>query len=925
MNKCNAAAIKESPNTEGGGGGAVIKQTPRDKKESSPKGKKEATPRDKKEAAPKAEKEAAPKVKKEAAPKAENNYQYLRLPINETIIEINNIDNKKIKILKLIDDAHDLLYQAENIVGQKALQIIMSVLFLKLLQPYISTLPEEGKIDLLNKEYYLEKYDDDEDLNELLSFFENFKNLTNKNLKTIRNNSESDAIKQMGEILKLHPITRMIYTEANFIKVREASTVQTLFNFIDNKVDFQEFIDNEDIIGEIYEHILTKYVKNDSKELGQYFTPRILMKLILTYKKDRICDIFSNVEGEINICDPCMGTGGWLVSGYNMLKDIYADKLTLAGGDVEPETFQYGIMNIILTLHKFPTDIQCNSSLTHVNNNKHHLILTNPPFNSKKKIKFSQIKENFENDAYTTANNISINNIFKLKRDDPPIQFLELDYYKLADNGMCIIVLPYGEFFFGSKFKQTRLHFLKTTAITDIILVPVNTFTHTGIKTCIVIFEKNDGGTQCINYSRISKNCSALTHITSVHIDDINSEPENSWYLQDYLIDGYVEELKTKINKFEWVEFGLVFDLERGHIQSSKVEEDENGDGIFINWSIHNNYKKISDCPLSGENIFMSIQMPNGKDGGYMVIKYHNGKCNYSDLMAKLNIKNEFLGRINLKFIFYFLMSIKNHIETIYEKGACQKSLDIKNLNRMQIPMPPLHIQTSLMTKLDSSEYKIKYMKLIVEQMYKDLNGFFGLTVEIENRKSETEWAEFGSVFDLERGQLQSSKAVEDEGGEGVFINLSKSGNFKKISNIKLDGENIFISNTSPIGLIQYYTGKCNYSDLLHLMVLKPEYLDRVNKKYMYYFLLSIKENIEEQYQKGACNQTLDIKNLNRMQIQIPSIVQQNKCIERITHMEEIIKRWKSDIVDMQSDGADKFLEYLEYECHCIDIDYTDA
>ena len=35
-------------------------------------------------------------------------------------------------------------------------------------------------------------------------------------------------------------------------------------------------------------------------------------------------------------------------------------------------------MNIILTLHRFPDDIQCNSSLTHVNTNKHNLITTNP-------------------------------------------------------------------------------------------------------------------------------------------------------------------------------------------------------------------------------------------------------------------------------------------------------------------------------------------------------------------------------------------------------------------------------------------------------------------------------------------------------------------------------------------------------------------
>ena len=62
---------------------------------------------------------------------------------------------------------------------------------------------------------------------------------------------DMDAIKQMGEILKRHPITKMIYTEANFIKVREASTIQTLINLILDKINFEDFENNEDAIGEI--------------------------------------------------------------------------------------------------------------------------------------------------------------------------------------------------------------------------------------------------------------------------------------------------------------------------------------------------------------------------------------------------------------------------------------------------------------------------------------------------------------------------------------------------------------------------------------------------------------------------------------------------------------------------------------------------
>jgi restriction endonuclease S subunit len=236
----------------------------------------------------------------------------------------------------------------------------------------------------------------------------------------------------------------------------------------------------------------------------------------------------------------------------------------------------------------------------------------------------------------------------------------------------------------------------------------------------------------------------------------------------------------------------------------------------------------------------------------------------------------------------------------------------------MKIPIPSLEIQNKLIKKLDSSNDKVKYMKLIVKSMKEDIKTFFELTIEIENRKSETEWIEFGKVFTLEKGKLQSSKIEEDEEGI-IFITGAKDENFKKVKKNDIsyiNGENLFIS---PNGNgdkrpIKYFVGECNYSDLMALMILNDKYINKINIKYIYYFLKSLQEHIEEHYQKGSCNQSLDIKNFNRMKIQIPSLIQQNKCIEKINEMEEIIKRWENDIDDIQNNGSNKFLEYLEVE-----------
>lgn len=629
-------------------------------------------------------------TKKKSNVKQEKNdidYSYLRLPDNSIIFHLKNKTNEKnIKsILKMIDKAHNMLFQAENIVGQKALHIIMSLLFLRLIQPFLSDKKEDGKIDLLNKKYYLDKYDDDENLDKILEYFKDLSLLTCQGLKTIRNDTNVDAIKQMGEILKRHPITKMIYNEANFIKIREATTIQTLINEVINKINFSDFKDNEDVVGEIYEHMLNKYVKNDSKELGQYFTPRQLMKLILSYKKDRIRELFSKVDkkNKISICDTCMGTAGWLVTGYNMFCEYFKGRLNISGGEVESETFQYSLMNIILTLHKFPDDIQCNSSLTHVNNNKHDLILTNPPFNSKKQIKFEQIEKNFNHDEYTVKNKININDIYELKKDDPPIQFLELDIYKLNDNGMCIIVLPYGEFFSSNSFIKTREHFMKSVNVTDIILVPGGIFTHTGIKTCMMIFEKNNKKTENINFLKINQDCNSIEKLTTVNIKDIKKEESISWYHADYLIDKLVVELSNEIENFEWIEFGDLFILEKGKLQSSKIDEIDSGKYRIISLSSENKFTNIIDTKylIDNENIFIATTSSGTCLGPYETkIKYYNGQCSFTNLLSRIIINNKYSSKLNLKYLYYYLTSIKKHIEHAYEKGTCNKSLDQKIL-----------------------------------------------------------------------------------------------------------------------------------------------------------------------------------------------------------------------------------------------------
>ena len=804
-------------------------------------------------------------------------YSYLRLADNSVLIELekedNNIKNKaKKNILNMIDKGHNLLYNSENIEGEDALNDIMNFLFIKSIQPIISNKEKEGKIDLLNKKYYEHLYDDKE-LIEILSYFEDLSNLSKKELSVIRNlNDDTDAIRQMGDILKNHPITKQIFTENNFIKAKKAPTIQTLLNDVIIPLDIKEIEENEDVIGEIYEYIINGYVKKGSK-LGQYFTPRKLMKLIFKYKERDIKKIIKKLDKKENIkfYDSCMGTGGWLVTGYNMLKEKYGDRILLSGGEVKSTTFQYGLMNLILTLIKFPHDVKCESSLTHINNNKHHIILTNPPFQTDKK--FNQIKENFKSDEYTKSNKIKLDDIYNLKDNSPPIQFLELNKYKLEENGLCLIILPYGELFFGSSNKEVRKYFMKETKITDIILFEGGTFTHTGIKTCALIFQNDKSGTKAINFIQANKECNTLTKIITVDIEDIEKEPNLSWYHRDYLKDEYIESLSTKMTNFEWFEFGKVFTLEKGKLQSSKVEEDENGI-TFLTGAKDENFKKVKKYNLSyvnGENIFIS---PNG-NGNKRPVKYYNGECNYSDLMALMILNEKYQNKINKKYIYYFLKSLQEHIEETYQKGACNLSLDIKNFNRMKIPIPTLEEQFKIIQNITILENDKKNLLIAIESNHNMRRMYMEAMIKNATNRGINKVMKLGKIIEhLSNGKRKSSEG--DNIGKYPLYYCSIN-NILYIDEFDFEGEAITMNITNGSGKCNLFHAKGKYSVAESTLHFKSKDEEFIKTNILFNYLLLIKDSISKIY-KGTQQMSINKDDLNnKIMVLVPPLEYQNK------------------------------------------------
>lgn len=774
----------------------------------------------------------------------------------DIVFEYNSNDQKdNKKLLSLIDKAHNILYNSENISGENALNDIMNFLFLKMLEPIISDKEEDGKIDIFNKKYYTDLYDN-KTLDSIFKYF-NINELCKCELKDLRDmNSSNDVIRQIGDILITHPITKMIYTENNFIKTKKATTIQNLLDVIKN-IDLNEFKDNEDIIGDIYEHFINGYAKKGSM-LGQFFTPRKLMKLILNYKKEHIEELINNSGDSFKIYDSCMGTGGWIISGYNMFK---SDKILLSGGEVEPRTFQFGLMNLISTLHKFPHDVQCESSLTHIDNKNHNLILTNPPF--KTSFPFKQLEINFKEDKY---NKMKIDDIYTLKNNNPLIQFLELNYYKLEKNGICIIVLPYGELFFGAKLKKSREHFMNKCNITDIILMPTSIFTHTDVKTCVLIFEKN-GKTKEIKFSESNQECTQIKLLKNVNISEIKTNKNLSWFGNDYI----KQEIIT-VDKH--IEIKTLDEVCKFCTKSKRLASYGKTEGIYPFITSSQEITKYCDEPDYKDDNYIII----GNGGNANIHYQHNFSCSSHCYVLK-----------GTKYIYYYLVNNINILEDGF-KGATIHNISIDYIKNIKIQIPSIEKQNKIIEQLDFIEKNIIDTQNLILQ-YNQLNEMF-LTLNIKNIETK----KLGDICkNIKAGKFNSSDCKET----GLYpFYTGKANNPEGFNNEYCFDDNNYLilikdggaGNKiygNQIGLGKVFKVKGKSSATTHQLALFPN--DDINNEYLYYYLTIIKNKIMDLAHYTTSLGCISKTNIENLDIPIPSIEIQNKIVEYCDHNNNLI------------------------------------
>ena len=233
-----------------------------------------------------------------------------------------------------------------------------------------------------------------------------------------------------------------------------------------------------DIKAAAYEGLLEKAAAEGKKGAGQYFTPRILIKAIVRCMKPD-----PRAASDFTVCDPAVGTGGFLVAGYEWLVEQTRGAFdrevvrrlkakTYFAEELVPRPRRLALMN--LYLHGIEPHIRLGDSIYEPPTaERFDVILTNPPFGTK------------------GANQAPDRDDFTVSTSNKQLNFLQHILTIMKPGGRAAVVLP-DNCLFADQAGEVMKIVAEDCDLHTVLRLPRGTFTpySQGVKANVIFFTK---------------------------------------------------------------------------------------------------------------------------------------------------------------------------------------------------------------------------------------------------------------------------------------------------------------------------------------------------------------------------------------------------------------------------------------------------
>jgi len=229
-------------------------------------------------------------------------------------------------------------------------------------------------------------------------------------------------------------------------------------------------------LGDLYEGLLEKNAAEKKSGAGQYFTPRPLI--------DAMVAVMRPQAGEL-VQDPAAGTAGFLIAADRYIKEqtdslfslpekqqVFQRMKAFYGVELVPDTHRLALMNLML--HDIEGELLLGDSLSPMGSGlpRADLILTNPPFGTKK------------------GGGLPTRDDFTYPTSNKQLAFLQHIYRGLKPGGRAAVVLPDNVLFEENTGTRIRQDLMEKCDLHTILRLPTGIFYAQGVKTNVLFFTR---------------------------------------------------------------------------------------------------------------------------------------------------------------------------------------------------------------------------------------------------------------------------------------------------------------------------------------------------------------------------------------------------------------------------------------------------
>ncbi|GAA5414389.1 type I restriction-modification system subunit M [Ureaplasma ceti] len=244
-----------------------------------------------------------------------------------------------------------------------------------------------------------------------------------------------------------------------------------------------------DVLGFIYEYLISQFAANAGKKAGEFYTPHEVSKLM----SEIVAQHLQNNK-EIKIYDPTSGSGSLLINIGEAVEKHALDTTNIQyyAQELKQNTYNLTRMNLIMRgINAQDIKVRNGDTLesdwpffdNDINDGSYELVrvdavVSNPPYSQTWDPENKNTDERFAN--YGLA-----------PQSKADYAFLLHDLYHIKPDGIVTIVLPHGVLFRGGEEGKIRKNLIENNNIDAIIGLPANIFFGTGIPTIVMVLKKN--------------------------------------------------------------------------------------------------------------------------------------------------------------------------------------------------------------------------------------------------------------------------------------------------------------------------------------------------------------------------------------------------------------------------------------------------